>query len=98
MSYQEFAWYYRNSLRCKYPFEVQGAGYSPGAVQGRILCLLKGCLRLLALRIDDGIYHEGCRILSNKIAILKREEGIGRAPDLSHTSITKGLLFSKVLT
>jgi len=38
---------------------VPGVGYLPGAVQRRILCLLNGSLRLLTLRIDDGIYHDG---------------------------------------
>ncbi len=29
-------------------------------VQRRILCLLNGRLRLLTLRIDNKIYHDGC--------------------------------------
>jgi len=33
---------------------------------------------ILKLRVDGGIYHDGCRIMSNEIAVLKREEGIGR--------------------
>ena len=37
---------------------VPGAGYSPGAFQRRILCLLNGSLRLLTVRIDDGIYKQ----------------------------------------
>jgi hypothetical protein len=58
-----------NSYECKDTW-VPGAGYSPGAFQRRILCLLKDSLQLLTVRIDDGIHHDGCRIMSN-IAGLK---------------------------
>ena len=47
----------------------------------RILCLLNGYLRLLTLKIIDGIHHDGCRVMS-KNAILKREEGIGHPRNL----------------
>jgi hypothetical protein len=71
---------------------VPGTGYSPAAIQWRILCLLDGCLRLPTERIDDEIYSDGCRIVSNKIAILNREEGIGRLRNPSPSSINEWLL------
>jgi len=46
--------------------EVQGVGYSPGAFQGRIVCLLNDCPRLQILKLIDGTHHDGCRVLSKK--------------------------------
>jgi len=76
---------------------VAGMGYSPGAVQRRILCMLNSCLRLLMLRIDDRIYYDGSRIMSNEIAVLKREEGIDRPRNPNHLLSNGVLPFFKSL-
>ena len=54
-------------------------GYPPGAVQRQILFLLNSCLLFLILNKNNS--RDTPRQLSShvkKIALLKREEGIGR--------------------
>jgi len=56
---------------------VPEVGYSPGAVQRRILLLLNGYLRFITVTISGATYHDDPPSVTN-IAVLKREEGIGR--------------------
>jgi hypothetical protein len=59
-------------------------GFSPGAVQRRILSLLNSCLRCLTRRIIFGKHRMSYPVMSNKIALLKREQGKDRPLDLPH--------------
>ena len=64
------------------PPQVPGAGYSPGTDRRLIRYLLTSYRPNVTHRITGEIYKDEVPVLSNIIAILRREEGIGRAWDL----------------